>query len=75
MEDMVSRGVAREITDEEMRSYTGPVHYLSHHEVWNENSISTPMRIVFNPSASFMGHVFQELIFQKSAEINTNSLI
>ena len=57
---MVSRGVARKLTNEEMRSYEGPVHYLSHHEVLRPESKSTPIRIVFNSSVSYMGHVLND---------------
>lgn len=56
IQNMVSRGVARKLTDEEMENYRGPVHYLPHHEVLKPDSKSTPMRIVFNSSASYMGH-------------------
>lgn len=57
---MVVRGVARKLTDEEMRNYEGPVHYIPHHEVLKPESKSTPIRIVFNSSASYMGHVLND---------------
>ncbi|KAK3879621.1 hypothetical protein Pcinc_015822 [Petrolisthes cinctipes] len=60
MQDMVARGVARKLTDEEMRNYEGPVHYIPHHEVLRPESKSTPIRIVFNSSASYMGHVLND---------------
>ena len=56
-DDMIERGVARKLSEEEQRSYVGPVHYISHHEVLKPESKSTPCRIVFNSSASFQGHV------------------
>lgn len=57
IEDMIHRRAARKLTSTEINSYEGPVHYISHHEVLKPGSKSTPLRIVFNSSASFMGHV------------------
>ena len=48
---MINRGVARKLTENGMRSYNGPVHYISHHEVLKPESPSTPSRIEFNSSA------------------------
>ena len=58
--DMVQRGVARKLTKEELINYKGPIHYISHHEVLKPDSKSTPVRIVFNSSANYMGHVLNE---------------
>ena len=58
--DMVQRGVARKLTKEELNNYNGPIHYISHHEVLKPDSKSTPVRIVFNSSANYMGHVLNE---------------
>ena len=55
IKDMIDREVARKLTREEIESYTGPVYYLPHHEVQKPDSKTTPLRIVFNSSASFMG--------------------
>ena len=60
MKDMKKRGVCRKISDEERRTYRGPVHYIHHHEVLKPDSVSTPLRIVFNSSASFMGHALND---------------
>lgn len=60
IQDMVSRGVARKLTNEEITNYQGPVHYLPHHEILKPESKSTPIRIVFNSSASYMGHILNE---------------
>ena len=60
MKDMIDRGVAREIPKEEMASYKGPIHYIAHHEVLKPDSKSTPVRIVFNSSANYKGHILND---------------
>ena len=60
IQDMVNRGVARKLTKAELKNYKGPIHYISHHEVLKPDSKSTPVRIVFNSSAKYMGHVLNE---------------
>ena len=47
MDEMVGRGASRKLTTKEIKDYKGPVHYVSHHEVSNPNSKTTPCRIVF----------------------------
>ena len=73
MEDMVRRGIARKLSDREIRDYNGPVHYIHHHEVLKPESSSTPLRIVFNSSASYMGQKLNEF-WAKGPNILNNLL-
>ena len=57
IKDLVSRGVARKLTENEAASYEGPVHYFPHREVLKPDSASTKFRIVVDPSSSYMGHI------------------
>jgi len=60
IEDMITRGVSRKLTTEELDAYDGPVYYISHHEVLRPDSKSTPVRIVFNSSANYRGHALND---------------
>ena len=55
MEDMIDRKVAREVSQHELKNYSGPKFYIAHHDVLSPYSISTPMRVVFNSSAHIKG--------------------
>ena len=41
--DMLDRGVVTEISQAEISAYTGPVNYITHHEVYKPGSLSTPV--------------------------------
>ena len=58
--DMLNRNVGRKLSEVELKSYKGPIHYVSHHEIIKASSSSTPFRIVFNSSASYNGHILNE---------------
>ena len=58
--DMKNRGVAKKISHEAARQYAGPVYYISHHEVHKPDSLSTPLRIVFNSSARFLNQTLND---------------
>ena len=36
IEDIVDRNVARKLSNKEIESYSGVVHYMSHHRFWNQ---------------------------------------
>merc|ERR1712030_315117 len=48
--DMLNRGVISEISQTELDAYTGPVNFITHHEVYKPGSPSTPVRLVSNSS-------------------------
>ena len=56
MQEMVDLGFARKLTQAEIDSYEGPVHYIGHHAILRPEKKSTPVRIVFNSSSVFHGH-------------------
>ena len=58
--DMLDRKLARELSKVEMKSYDGPVHYITHHAVIKRESSSTPVRIFFNTSLNYKGHVLND---------------
>ena len=55
MMEMTEMQFARKLTKQELKTYKGPVHYIAHHEIVRPEK-TTPVRIVFNSSASFQGH-------------------
>ena len=56
IDDMFNRNVARRLSVDEVQSYKGPVHYVTHHAVVKPESKTMPVRIVFNSSHTFKGH-------------------
>ena len=53
--ELIDRGVLVEISEEELKSYKGPVAYVNPHEVYKPESASTPVRIVIDSSLKFQG--------------------
>ena len=56
MMELVKINFARKLSKEEMIAYDGPIHYIAHHEVVRPEKRTTPIRIVFNSSATYQGH-------------------
>ena len=70
---MAKRGVARKLSDEEIQSYDGPIHYIAHHDVLKPDSKSTPCRIVSNSSTNYHGHILNEY-YAKGPDMLNNLL-
>ena len=49
-QEMLDRGVVEEISSQEAEQYSGPVNWITHHEVYKPGSLSTPVRLVSNSS-------------------------
>ena len=47
---MVERDVVSEISQAEISAYTGPINYITHHEVYKPGSLLTPVCLVSNSS-------------------------
>ena len=56
MTEMEDMSFFRKLSEQEINDYKRPVHYISHHAVLRPESTSTPVRIVFNSSATYQGH-------------------
>ena len=54
--ELEEMGFAKKLSADDMRKHEGAVHYISHHAIVRPEKKSTPIRIVFNSSASFNGH-------------------
>ena len=71
MEDLLRRGVARVVTEEEFDGYAGPRYYINYHGVMNPSSTSTPFRIVFNSSAKYCGSSLNEFLAKGPSLLNS----
>ena len=68
--DMVKRGVAVKLSEEEMEAWKGPKWYISHLVAPNPHSASTPMRIVWNSSQEFQGWSLNDLLHKGPDVLN-----
>ena len=69
-EDYVRRGVFRKLTEEEMNAWSGPVFYVTYHEVLKEDSLSTPLRLVINSSLKFKGRSLNDILMKGCNTLN-----
>ena len=56
MTEMVKMKFCRKLSENEVKNYKVPVHYIPHHAVIRPEKKSTPVRIVLNSSSVFQGH-------------------
>ena len=64
VKEMEEMNFSRKLIKREVEDWKGPVHYVAHHAVLRPEKISTPVRIVFNSSASFNGHALNDYWFK-----------
>ena len=74
IQDMISRGVARELSQQEIEEYKGPHYYISHLGVPNPKSKTTPFRIVFNSSQKIQGQSLNDSLFKGPDSYMNNQL-
>ena len=70
---MLNRKIARQLTSEEIFSNKGPVHYIAHHAVLKPESKTTPVRIEFNSSNNYKGHILNDY-WEKGPDAFINNL-
>ena len=63
-DDAVKRGVYKEIPQEELDSYDGPIRYVTQHAVEKDGSASTPIRIVSNSSLKYKGLSLNDILMK-----------
>lgn len=68
--EMVSRGAAAKLTNEEIDSWKGPKWYISHLVAPNPHSTTTPVRIVWNSSQEFRGASLNDLLHKGPDVLN-----
>ena len=59
LQDLIDRNVALEVTEKELQDWIdkgNQVFYTAHQMVIQPESISTPIRVVFNSSQQYRGH-------------------
>ena len=68
MEDMK---FSRKLTEQEKNKWEGPVPYIAHHAALCPEKKTTPVRIVFNTSASFKGHTLNDYWYKGPDLLNS----
>ena len=69
-QDFIDRGVFKLLSQEEISEYTGPIFYITTHEVFKEDSPSTPVRIVSNASLQFEGVSYNDILMKGPNNLN-----
>ena len=72
MKEMEDIKFSRKLTKKEIEEWKGPVHYISHQRVFRPEKRSTPVRIVFNSSATYEEHTLSDYWY-KGPDLLNNS--
>ena len=64
IEDLVNREAARKLTEEEVKSWDGPVWYVAHQIAPNPHSKTTPCRLVWNSSQPCRGTSLNNILMK-----------
>ena len=64
------RGAAVQLSEEELSSWQGPINYISHHGV-EQDSVSTPLRIVTNSSLKNGGKSLNDCLITGPKSLNS----
>ena len=62
---------SRKLTKKEIEEWKGPIHYISHHAIIRPEKRSTPIRIVFNSSATYNGHTLNNYWYKGPDLLNS----
>ena len=66
IKEMEEMQFAGKLTPKETEEWKGPVHYFGHHAVLRpEKKKRTPVRIVFDSSASYAGHTLNDYWYKR----------
>ena len=68
--EMEEMRFSRKLTEKEIEEWKGPIRYVAHHAVARPEKKTTPIRIVFNSSASFNGQTLNDYWFKGSDLLN-----
>ncbi|XP_068762300.1 uncharacterized protein [Montipora capricornis] len=60
IKEMEEMRFSRKLTEKDIEEWKGPIHYVAYHAVVRPELKTTPIRNVFNGSASFNGHTLND---------------
>ncbi|CAB0044028.1 unnamed protein product [Trichogramma brassicae] len=64
MNEYLTMGHMREISQQELQTYTGPSCYIPHHGIWQKKDQGKKLRVVFNASKpTSSGHSLSDLLY------------
>ena len=70
-QDNIDRGVFKEVTEEEIKSYQGPVNYITIVEAFKPGPHSTtPLRLCMNSSMKYQGQSLNDIMMKGPSALN-----